>query len=272
MSVRSFDLRGSSVCLFETGDGLPLVYLHGLADLHGASAKPLACHDKLAEHFNLIAPAHPGCSFTDENENIGTIEDLVFHYLVLFDELKLDHFDLVGTNLGGWLAAEIAVRHPEKIDSLSLIGAVGLYVPDDPIADIFWEAHPVDGVSLEGLRSLLFNDPEHPIACDLFPDGRGEIDQELMRYKTYRLLSRVGFNPPYLHHRLLRDRLHRFKSPAIIIHGEFDRLVPRSHAEAYRNGFENARLEIMDGCGHSPHLESPEQTAHLVIEFIKNAA
>ena len=123
---------------------------------------------------------------------------------------------------------------------------------------------------MAGLRLLLFGDPEQPIACDLFPDGRGQIDQELLRYKTYRLLSRIGFNPPYLHHRLLRERLYRFKSPALIIHGESDRLVPRSHAEAYRSGFESARLEILHGCGHSPHLERPEQTAQLVVAFIQN--
>ena len=148
MSVRSFDLRGRSVCIFEKGDGPSLVYLHGLAALHGASAKPLTYHDELTKHFKFIAPAHPGCSSTDENENINTVEDLVFHYLEVFDELKLNRFNLVGCNVGGWIAAEIAVRHPEKVHSLSLIGPTGLYVPGDPIADLFWEAHPADGISL----------------------------------------------------------------------------------------------------------------------------
>lgn len=269
MSGRSVEVRGRSVWLVEEGEGPPLIYLHGLADLHGATAELLPYHRALAQKFKFIAPSHPGCSLTDEDEDIDTVEDLVFHYLELFDELKLDRFNLIGSDVGGWIAAEIAVRHPEKINSLSLLGAVGLFVQGDPIADLFWEAHPVDGVSLAGLRALLFGDPELAIARELFPDGRGEIDQELLRYKTYRLLSRIGFNPPYLHHRLLRNRLYRFKSPTLIIHGADDRLVPRSHAEEYRNGFSDAQLEIIVDAGHSPHLEMPKQTAQITIEYVE---
>ena len=105
----------------------------------------------------------PGAAQVPEKD-IDNIEDVVFHYLELFDVLKLDRFNLLGSDLGGWIAAEIAVRHPEKINKLSLVGAVGLFIPGDPIADLFWEAHPVDGMSLFCLRSLLFGDPEISIA------------------------------------------------------------------------------------------------------------
>ena len=196
----------------------------------------------------------------------------MFHYLEFFDELGLEKFNLVGSDIGGWIAAEIAVRHPDKLLSLSLIGAAGLFIPGHPIADLFWEAHPVDGMSLANLRTLLFRNPEHSVALELFPDGRGEIKQELLRYKMYRLLSRIGFNQPYLHHSLLRDRLYRYKAPALVLHGTKDLLVPKSHAEAYAKGFGNASLEIMDGCGHSPHLERPEQTCNVLVEFIKRSA
>ena len=272
MSFRLVDLHGRSVWLFEQGSGAPLVYLHGLADLHGASSEPLEFHQKLAENFSIVAPAHPGCSKTEENEDIDTIEDVVFHYLELFDKLGLEKINLVGSNLGGWIAAEIAVRHPDKLLSLSLIGAPGLFIPGDPIADLFWEAHPVDGTSLSTLRALLFGNSECEVARQLFPDGRGEIEQELLRYKTYRLLSRIGFNPPYLHHRLLKNRLYRYTAPALVVHGSLDSLVPKSHAKAYGDSLGNARLEMMDGCGHSPHIEKPEQTVNLLLKFIKKSA
>ena len=269
MSGRPIEVRGRSVWLAEDGDGAPLVYLHGLADLHGASAEPLAFHRRLAGDFRLIAPAHPGCSQSDEDETTESIEDLVFHYLEVLDALGLDRFRLAGADIGGWIAAEIAVRHPGRIIRLALVGATGLFVAGEPIADLFWESHPADGVSLAGLRALLFGDPDHAVARDLFPDGRGEIEQELLRYRTYRLASRIGFNPPYLHHRKLRDRLHRYGGPALIVHGAGDRLVPRSHAEAYGSGFPSARLEIIPDAGHSPHLEQPERTARLLADFLR---
>lgn len=271
MSLRLVDLRGRSVWLFEKGNGSPLVYLHGLADLHGAAIEPLEFHQELTKHFGVIAPAHPGCAETEANDDIDTVEDVVFHYLEFFDELGLEKFNLVGSDFGGWIAAEIAVRYPDRILSLSLIGAAGLFVEGSPIADLFWEAHPVDGMSLATLRELLFGNPESFIARNLFPDGRGEIKQELLRYKMYQLLSRIGFNPPYLHNRLLRDRLYRYKGPALVVHGANDLLVPKSHADAYKNGLGNARKKIVNGCGHSPHLEKPNQTASLVVNFIKSS-
>ena len=269
MSGRAIEVRGRSVWLSEDGDGAPLVYLHGLADLHGASAEPLAFHRRLAREFRLIAPAHPGCSRSDEDDGIDGVEDLVFHCLELLDALGLGRFRLAGADMGGWIAAEIAVRHPERIEALALVGATGLFVPGQPIADIFWESHPADGMSLAGLRALLFGDPEQAVARELFPDGRGEIGQELLRYRTFRLASRIGFNPPYLHHRKLRGRLHRYGGPALVVHGAGDRMVPRGHAEAYRDGLSSARLEIVADAGHSPHLEKPEPTARLVADFLR---
>ena len=272
MSERSIDIRGRSVWLYEDGDGPPLVYLHGFPDFLGAWAEPLPFHGDLAKGFKMIAPAHPGCSNSDEDDDMESVEDVVFHYLEVFDTLQLDRFNLVGSDIGGWFAAEIAVRHPEMIEKLALVGATGLFIPGEPIADLFWESHPSDGVSLAGLRALMFGDAEQPIARDFFPDGRGEIEQELLRYKTFRLASRIGFNPPYLHHRRLRDRLHRFKGPALIMHGADDRLVPRGHAEAYASGFPAAQLEIIDGAGHSPHLEKPDHTAKLLHKFLSGKA
>ena len=73
----------------------------------------------------VIAPAHPGCAQTDENRDIDTIEDVVFHYLEVLDALNLTQFDLVGSCVGGWIAAELAVRHSGKIRKLVLIGASG---------------------------------------------------------------------------------------------------------------------------------------------------
>ena len=67
---------------------------------------------------------------------------MVFHYLELFDALGIERFDLVGHCVGGWLAAELAVRHPQRVRRLVLIGASGLFVPGEPIGDVFLHAQP----------------------------------------------------------------------------------------------------------------------------------
>ena len=76
--------------------------------------------------------------------------------------------------------------------------------------------------------------------------------------------GRIGWNPPYLYDRKLRDRLRRISCPTTVVWGREDHLVPPTHGEVYAQGIPGARLEIIDGAGHSPHLEQPEKTAELV--------
>ena len=104
MSGRAIETRGRSVWLAEDGEGRAA----GLSPrpsptFTGASAEPLVFHRQLATDFRLIAPAHPGCSQSNEDDGIDSVEDLVFHYLEVLDELGLDRFRLAGADMGGWI-------------------------------------------------------------------------------------------------------------------------------------------------------------------------
>src|SRR5262245_52692521 len=269
MSGRTVEVDGRKVWLLETGGGDPLLYLHGFADVHSVKESWLPFHDRLAKGTRVIAPAHPGCALSDENIDIDVVEDVVFHYLEVFDALKLNQFDLVGHCIGGWIAAELAARHPEKIRKLVLIGASGLFVEGALIGDIFMMAQPELGSSYASLRQMLFSSADHPMALEMFPDGKGELEDEVRRYQMLRLGSRIGFKPPYFYNRPLRNRLHRVTSPALIIWGEKDNFVPRSHGETYAKLIPNSgELKIIPGAGHSVHVEKPEETAKLVVDFL----
>ncbi len=269
MTERAVALTGGrTVWIAEAGGGAPLLYLHGIADVHGASFDLLPVHRLLAERVSVIAPAHPGCANSGAEETIESIDDLVFHYLELLDALEIGRFALAGACIGGWIAAEIAVRHPERVTALGLIGAAGLFVSGAPIADVFWETHPKDGVSLAPVRRLLFGDPEGAAARAMFPDPRGVIDQELLRYKLFRFASRIGFNPPYFYNRRLIDRLGRYRGPALAVWGARDRMVPLSHGHAYADGLGAGQLEIVAGAGHSLQVEHPRRVAALIAELV----
>ena len=222
----------------------------------------------MAQRARLIAPAHPGCAQTDENKDIESVEDVVFHYLEAIDALKLDRFDLVGSCVGGWIAAEFAVRHPEKVRKLVLIGAAGLFVEGALIGDIFMNAQPEHGSSYASLRAMLFASADQANALEMFPDGKGEIEDEVRRYQMLRLSSRIGFKPPYFYNYSLRNRLHRVSAPALVIWGEKDGMVPNAHGEVYAAGIPGAKLAIVSGAGHSPQAEKPEETAQLISQFL----
>jgi pimeloyl-ACP methyl ester carboxylesterase len=251
----------------EIGSGPPLLYLHGFADVHAGSAGWLPFHTQLANAFRVIAPAHPGCAESEEDESIENIDDVAFRYVELLDELKLDRVNLAGSCFGGWIAAELAVRHPERVNRLALIGACGLFIPGKPIGDLFWEIQSENMTEYRGLRRLLFSDPDSSEAKTMFPDGRSAIEIELSRYKAMRFCSRVGFSPPYFYNRKLRPRLARYKGPALVLWGEEDRMVPLEHARAYQAGLKASTLKIVSGCGHSPHVEKPRDTANALKEF-----
>jgi pimeloyl-ACP methyl ester carboxylesterase len=267
--VSVIDVRGRNVAVLEAGAGAPLVYLHGFADVHGVAGEMQPFHQRLAQSAKVIAPAHPGCAGTNELIDGYGIDDVVFHYLEVFDALGLERFALVGHCAGGWIAAELAVRHPEKVTRLALIGACGLFVPGEPIGDVFMHAQPERGTDYTTLRQLLFADASAAAATRFFPDGRGDIEEEVRRYQMLRFGSFVGFKPPYFYNRALRERLHRAQMPALAIWGEHDHMVPRAHGEAYAAGLAGTRgLKVVRGAGHAAPLEQPETTAAILLEFL----
>jgi pimeloyl-ACP methyl ester carboxylesterase len=270
MSVRTLTLAGGRrvVALAERGAGPPLLYLHDFADVHGVSAELLAFHTRLASRFKVLAPAHPGCAGSDEDEAINTIDDVVFALLEVLDELGLEQVPVVGTGLGGWIAAELAVRHRRLVEKLVLVSPAGLFLAGQPIADIFIVAQPRDGYDHADLRRLLFARADAEPALELFPNGRAALDNELLRYKMFRFAGRVGFNPPYLHHRALLGRLPRFDRPALILAGDQDALVPTAHAHAYAAALPHAKLVMLSGAGHSLHLEEPARAAEAILRFL----
>jgi pimeloyl-ACP methyl ester carboxylesterase len=262
---RMLDVAGRAVEIAEIGAGAPLLYLHGFADIHGARPDWLAFHQSLGLAFRVIAPAHPGCGESAEDDSAETIDDLVFHYLEVIHALGLTDFHLVGASVGGWIAAEIAVRHREKVRALALLGATGLFVSGAPIGDLFMMVQAETGTRYEGLRHMLFRSGDAAEAHAIYPDGRMSIELETRRYRTFRFASRFGFAPPYFYNAKLKARLPRFDRPALVVAGEDDHFVPRRHAEAYAAGFPDARLHLLAGAGHSIVVERGEEVAALIV-------
>ena len=267
MSMNDIQVRGNRVQFYEAGSGTPLVYLHGIADTHGLLERPTDLLEELSTNFRVIAPAHPGCAGTAEDQALESIDDLVFHTLEVLDAFDLDKYLLVGNCIGGWLAAEMAVRHPEKIQKIGLISPSGLKVSGSLTGDLFMAIQPLDGTVVEA-RDMMFADGSSNLAKSVLADQTTEIKEGLMRYQVFRFSARIGFKPPYFYHDKLRERLYRFLPPAKIITGEKNTFVPVEHAKAYEEGFSDGQLVLIDGCGHAVHLENPNRTASELTDFL----
>ena len=126
-------IDGCRIRLMRGGSGAPMLFLHG----GGGVGIWLPCMARLAKKFDVLAPEHPGFGESDTPEWLDTIADLANFYLELLDQLDLRGVHLVGSSLGGWIAAELAVRIASRLASLTLVGAAGIYVEDVEQVDPF---------------------------------------------------------------------------------------------------------------------------------------
>jgi pimeloyl-ACP methyl ester carboxylesterase len=259
--LRLIEVNGRRVQLMEGGEGEPLVYMHSA---YGENLW-LPFHQKLSRSFRVLAPAHPGFAQTEGLEEIDSMEDMVFHYLDLFDCLGLDCVNLVGVSLGGWIAAEFAVRYPDRVKRLVLAAPAGLWLQDHPMADMFALMRRP-----QKLRSLLFHDPDSHLAKMLLPDEPAE-EQLAEAYKAMAATGRLAWNPPG-HNPKLGGRLGRIKSPALIIWGDDDKLIPTAYAEAWAQRIPGAHVTIIKNCGHMLIFEREDEFVAAVREFLSRPA
>src|SRR5580765_8779355 len=254
-SEETLKIGGKAVQLFTGGQGPPLLYLHG-----AGTCWWMPVHDLLGARHRVYAPVHPGFGASAAREEIESMEDLVFHAVDVLDALRLERVDVVGLSLGGWLAAELALRHPARVHRLVLVDAAGTRVPGVVREDLFM-ASPAKA------RQLLFADPASALAAELVPDvpAPGRLEAALRGREA---AARLLWNP-HVQYRKLTSRLGRIKAPTLVIWGAQDRVLPLALGQAYQRGLPGARLETLDGCGHLPPFEQPERFARLVLDFLQ---
>ena len=252
-------IAGARIRLLRGGPGKPgappLVFLHGA----GGHTGWMAFLEELSQRFEVFAPEHPGFGQSDDPPWLDEIGDLAFFYLDFIRHFGLDRVHLIGTSLGGWIAAELAVRNTAALASLTLVGAVGILADGQPIPDIF--RMPVD----ENLRRY-YADPER--ARRRLADLERVTGADLtLAAKNRATVARLAYRPRF-HNPGLAKWLHRIDVPMLLIWGEKDGLVPPDFGEAYRRLIPGARLVVLPEAGHAPFDERREAFLGAFREFI----
>jgi pimeloyl-ACP methyl ester carboxylesterase len=248
-------IAGIDLELFESGQGAPLLWLHGAP---GFNAKHEFV-DLIAARRRLIAPSHPGFGKSSLPDWVDSVDDIAHVYLELLDRLDLRETDLVGTSLGAWIAAEMASKVPERIRRMVLIGPVGVKIgPSDKldIPDIF--AMPQDEVN-----KLVYHDPEK-MKIDASKMSDDELAQMFRNRETLALLVWE----PWMHNPKLKHRLHRAVMPTLFIRGDSDGLVSAEYLAGYARLLPKARTVTIQKAGHAPQQEQPQALVKTVLEFL----
>ncbi|MCI0440002.1 MAG: alpha/beta hydrolase [Chloroflexi bacterium] len=249
-----------SAQVVKRGQGEPLVYLHGAFGYRGW---PVFL-ERLSERFTVYAPLHPGFGETDDIEAIDDLLDLTLYHYDLLEALGLESPNILGHYFGAMIAAEMAALRPHSVGKLVLASPTGLWREDAPGVDIM-------ATPLTDLRKALFSDPDSDAAAQAFPQPKDDVDLGTMHIERVRSLSTVGKFLWPIPDKGLKKRLHRIKSPTLVIVGEDDRVVPPVYGEEMASRIPGARLEVMKGAGHMLMFEKPSEFARLVAGFLESS-
>ena len=238
---QTLKINGVDTVVLSAGEGEPLLFLHGGGTWHGYEFAK-----KWVEKFYVIHPHHPGFGESGDDPAMDTFNDYVMHYVELLDALGIDKVHLVGFSLGGYLAAQIASQHPQRVKTLTLVAPAGMRSKEYPTLDVL--ATPGD--QIVGMLASNFE-----VLKPWLPAGP---DPEFMgaRYRESTTLARLLWEKPW--DPKFKRYLHRIKAPTLIIWGDEDRIVPPQQSELWRQVLPNAKLQIFKGAGHLVLDEKPE--------------
>jgi pimeloyl-ACP methyl ester carboxylesterase len=253
------EIAGRPTVVMHAGEGLPFVYLHSAL---GESFLWLPFYQAWARDFRVLVPTHPGFGKSGGFDQIDTVADMAFHYVEMFDALGLEEVVLGGVSLGGWIAAEFAVRWPERVKKLWIADAPGLWVEGQPLPDLFRVMHDRDR-----LRELLFHDPRSAMATLVIKEHADEAAM-LTAYQSMTVLARLVWERPY--DPKLAGRLHRIGCPTLLLWGEDDRLVPPAYGKEYQKHIKGAELKLLPNCGHLPMFECEKEFVEAVARFCRD--
>jgi pimeloyl-ACP methyl ester carboxylesterase len=254
--LSSLKINGIRIDAVERGTGAPILFLHPGIGLDPAA--PVL--DGLAARGRLIAPTHPGFGNSDQPRSFDSVDDLAYFYLDLLDELDLKDVTLVGVSLGGWIAAEMAVKSTARIARLVLANAVGIKIggrETRDIVDIF--ATPENELNERAYANPALGARDYKAMADADVRAAARNREATARYTW----------SPYMHDPKLKSRLHRIKIPTLVLWGDSDRILSEPYGRAYAGMIPGARFEMVAKAGHFPHLEQPDEFARRIHAFME---
>ncbi|HEY2632345.1 MAG TPA: alpha/beta hydrolase [Solirubrobacteraceae bacterium] len=247
----------------RTGDGPPLLLIMGMSGTKHHWGEALL--SDLRRDFELIAYDHRDCGDSTRTGESFTIADLASDAAGLLEALEIDSAHVMGISMGGMVAQELALAHPERIQSFTLgctyCGGEGSRLSDEAVLRRL----------AEGMSS---GDREQAIRTawevNVSPSFASRDDV----YATFLQNGlRYGVAVPVIMEQMraitghdTSTRLPDLNLPTLVIHGTLDQMLPVENGHMIAGLIPESRLEIFEGVGHLFFWEDPQRTAELVRE------
>ncbi|MCW2873557.1 alpha/beta hydrolase [Actinacidiphila oryziradicis] len=255
---RTVDLAGGLALTIEeygvNSDGSAVLLLHG-----GAGPRTMAgLATALSEHVYAIVPTHPGFDGTPRPEWADSVADLAVAYLDLLDTLDLTGVMVIGNSLGGWIAAEMALRDTRgRIGALTLLNAVGIHAHMKKNAVVDPRTLAPAEVSKLSFANAAFR-----------PDFSSFSDEQRAAAAANQKTMAIYGGDAFTHDPKLRGRLHRVTVPVLVAWGEQDGIAPLTYGRGYADSFPNGHFAPIPEAGHFPHIEQMGRTLGAIGAFV----
>lgn len=267
---RSVQAAGIRTNLHDVGEGSPILMIHGSGPGVSAWANWRLSLPVLAQRARVIAPDMVGFGFSDRPAGHRyTMDNWVAQALGVLDALDIERADLVGNSFGGALALALAIRHPQRVRRLVLMGSVGVPFAITPGLDAVWGYEP----SLATMRALL----------DVFAYDTKLATDELARLR-YEASVRPGFHESFAAmFPAPRQRwvdamcsaeadIRALPHETLVLHGREDRVIPLANSLTLSAWIPNSQLHVFGHCGHWTQIEHAARFNRLVGDFFAEAA
>lgn len=258
---KSTPIFGAKIRYLEAGDAAKptLILLHGL----GAQAESWQFNiTPLSQNYHVVALDQIGFGKSDKpflKYRVGTYADFLDKFMA---ELKIEKAHLVGNSMGGWVAALMAIKYPNRVEKIVLADAAGL-APKAIDYDRLYQLNNSTRDEIRANLKLIFASPA-------LQNNEALVDQ----FMTQRITINDGYTINSLIESIRRkedfldERLGEIKKPTLIIWGKQDGLLPVADAEKFNKGIANSELVIFDNCGHVPQVEKALDFNKKVLEFL----
>jgi pimeloyl-ACP methyl ester carboxylesterase len=275
LRFRSIATNGPRLSILEAGTGPPILALHGLGATKGSFITTVVA---LADRFRVIAVDQPG--FGDSDKPIGAAYDPRFFARAavdLLDALEIDRVSLVGNSLGGRVALEVGLLHPERVARLCLLAPSLAWKRARPFLPLLRLTRPELGLVQIAPRRVV-----EAVVHGLIPDAEkgwisAGVDEFLRSYLTpsgraafYAAARHVYLENPHGQEGFW-TRLETLQPDALFVWGRHDRLVPLAFARHVTETLPRARHLQLE-CGHVPQIELPDQTHAAMAAFFSEKA
>jgi pimeloyl-ACP methyl ester carboxylesterase len=270
--LNQVEVDGTPVNYVDVGQGElePIVFVHGLG---GQWQNWLENMPRAARERRVIALDLPGFGLTPMPRDKITIPGYGRCVDALCDELSLGRVDMVGNSMGGYVAAEVAIQFPERIDQLILVSAAGITsasIAHGPILTMGRVATAVATYGAARHREIASRPISRHLALALVARYPSLLKPDLAYEGFFKGTGKPGFDDA-LRASLeydFRDRLPEIRQPTLIVWGEKDSIIPVRDAHEFERLIPDSRKLVMRDTGHIPMAERPRTFNDVMMDFL----